>query len=181
MSNRKIGVFLLGGAVGAVIALLVAPRSGVETRAIVSDRLSSAWNGAQDFGAQTGAQAQQVCRNVASRSQDFAHSAAAFGQEVAQEAASRGQDFVHSAVAGVRKAAGSVKAATQSVNGDELRDKIEAARQRIATQVVRNANETGADSDDAIDVAAEPVADEDKDSAFPSAKKENEADEWPWA
>lgn len=150
MSKGNIGAFLLGGAVGAIIALLVAPRSGTETRVLVGERLNSAWSGAQDFGAQTGAQAQQVYQNVASR-----------GQKFAQTAASCGQSLMQNAVAGVQKAADSVKTVAQPVDSDELRDKIEAARQRIASQVMRNATESRAAVDDEIDVVAEPVSSED--------------------
>ncbi len=39
MAN-KFGVFIIGGVVGAVAALLAAPRTGVETRAMVADRKS---------------------------------------------------------------------------------------------------------------------------------------------
>lgn len=37
MAN-KFGMFLIGGVVGAVAALLAAPRSGAETRAMVADK-----------------------------------------------------------------------------------------------------------------------------------------------
>ena len=37
MAN-KFGMFLIGGVVGAVAALLAAPRPGVETRAMVADK-----------------------------------------------------------------------------------------------------------------------------------------------
>ncbi len=157
MGKGKLGAFLLGGAIGAVVALLVAPRTGVETRAIVGERVNSAWTGARDFGTHTGAQAQQVYQNVAARGQEFAQVAASRGQEFAQAAASRGQDFVHNAAAGVQKAVHNVRTAAQPINNDELRDKIEAARQRIASQVMRNAAESNAVVDSVINVAAEPV------------------------
>lgn len=172
----NIGAFLIGASAGAIIALLCAPRSGVETRAVVADRLNTAWNGAQDFGAKAGAQTQQVYQNVTARSQEFAQSAAARGQEFAQNVASRGQEFAQNAVsrgqefaqtaasrgqefaqgaaARVQQAAGSVRAAGASLNNDELREKIDAARQRIASQVVRNAEESHDAVADTIDVEA---------------------------
>lgn len=190
MSN-KFGVFLLGGAVGAVVALLCAPRTGVETRAIVADRLNTAWNGAQDFGMQAGAQTQQVYQNVtargqefaqtavargqefaqtaAARGQEFAQTAAARGQEFAQTAVSRGQEFAQTATERVQQAAGNVKAASSQIGGDELREKIEAARQRIASQVVKNAEESRDAVSDTIDVSADvadaPTADTDEPKA----------------
>lgn len=163
--NDKFGAFLLGGAVGAIVALLCAPRTGVETRAAVADRLNTAWNGAQDFGEKAGAQTQQVYQNVTARgqefaqtaaanAQEFAQTAAARGQEFAQAATERGQEFAQAAAARVQQAAGNMKAASASLNSDELREKIEAARQRIASQVVRNAEESHDAVVDTIDVDA---------------------------
>ena len=155
MAKGRIGAFLLGAAVGAVATLFVAPRSGAETRSIVSERVGAAWNGAQDLGAQTGVQAQQVYQNVATRGQDFAQSAAA-----------RGQNFVQNAVASVQKAAGSVRTtARQAIDSDELREKIEAARQRIASQVVSNAASSSSAVDATIEVEAEGVAEAPVESA----------------
>lgn len=194
----KLGVFLIGGAIGATIALLCAPRTGVETRAVVADRLNTAWNGAQDFGANAAAQTQQVYQNVSARgqefaqnagarvqdftqvagarvqdfaqtastrgqefaqtagarAQEFAQTAATRGQEFAQTVGARGQEFAQGAAARVQQAAGNVKAAGASLNGDELREKIEAARQRIASQVVKNAEESHETVADTIDVDA---------------------------
>ena len=44
--------FVLGGAIGAVGALLLAPRSGEETRNMVADQASNAMNNAQELGEQ---------------------------------------------------------------------------------------------------------------------------------
>ena len=46
--GNKFGAFLAGGLAGAVVALLYAPRSGQETRAMVTDKMSAAWGEAQD-------------------------------------------------------------------------------------------------------------------------------------
>ena len=93
MSN-KLGIFLAGGAVGAVAALLCAPRTG---------------------------------------------------QEVAGQAAAR-----------VREVASNLKPSFTQDN-DELRDKIEAARQRIASQVAKNAEETGQVAEEVVEAVAEAV------------------------
>lgn len=39
---------LVGGAIGAVVGLLVAPRSGVETREMISEELSTKYDDAKD-------------------------------------------------------------------------------------------------------------------------------------
>ena len=46
MAN-KFGMFLIGGVVGAVAALLAAPRPGVETRAMVADKANEFVGNAQ--------------------------------------------------------------------------------------------------------------------------------------
>ena len=43
MAN-KFGVFVFGGLVGAIAALLCAPRSGEETRAMAADSMSVVWD-----------------------------------------------------------------------------------------------------------------------------------------
>ena len=121
MGNKGIGAFIAGGLIGAGIALLYAPRTGAETRAMVADRANVAWGNAQDFGVR----AQQR------------------GQEIYEDAAARGQEFYQGAAARVQEAAEAVRPVVTEKN-DELREKIEAARQRIASQVARNAEEATA-------------------------------------
>ena len=58
--GNKVGTFLIGGLVGAAVALLYAPRSGYETRAMVTDKMNAAWGEAQELGAQASDKAQQV-------------------------------------------------------------------------------------------------------------------------
>ena len=47
--GQQIWSFLAGGLAGAVVALLYAPRSGQETRAMVTDKMSAAWGEAQEL------------------------------------------------------------------------------------------------------------------------------------
>ena len=58
--GNKFGAFLAGGLAGAVVALLYAPRSGQETRAMVTDKMSAAWGEAQELGSQAGANMQHA-------------------------------------------------------------------------------------------------------------------------
>ena len=138
MSNNKLGIFLAGGLTGAAIALLCAPRSGRESRAMVSAKLNEAWGEAQDLGAQGAAGVQQAYQSAVTRGQDVVQNVASKGQEVYGAASSRVQEVVGSAPAGV--------------HNDELREKIEAARQRIAAQVAENAERSQAADDGAIPV-----------------------------
>ena len=63
--GNKLGVFLAGGLVGAVAALLCAPRTGSETRNMVAEKANAVWGEAQELGAQTASTAQQVVEDVA--------------------------------------------------------------------------------------------------------------------
>lgn len=195
--GKKFGAFLAGGLAGAALALLYAPRSGRETRSLVTEKVGAAWGEAQDFGLQAAEGAQQVYQEVSSKGQEFAQTATAKGQEfvqnatskgqevaqdaavkgrevaqdaavktsalaqdavvkgreVAQGAAAKGQEIYGAAAARVQNAAEQVKPAFSDHN-DELREKIEAARQRIAAQVMKNAEESRDAAADKID--AEP-------------------------
>ena len=127
--GNKFGAFLAGGLAGAVVALLYAPRSGQETRAMVTDKMSAAWGEAQELGSQAGANMQHAYQDAASK-----------GQEVVQDVAAKGQELYGQATQRVQEAADNIKPAFSQKN-DELRDKIEAARQRIASQVAKNAEQ----------------------------------------
>ena len=126
--GNKLGVFLAGGLVGAVAALLCAPRTGSETRNMVAEKANAVWGEAQELGAQTASTAQQVVEAVASK-----------GQEIYGAAASR-----------VQEAKSGVKPAPDGT--DDLREKIEAARARIAAQVAKNAEESAAAASEEIPV-----------------------------
>ena len=127
--GNKLGAFLAGGLAGAVVALLCAPRSGQETRAMVTDKMNAVWGEAQELGAQAGSNVQQAY-----------HEATAKGQEVVHDVAAKGQELYGQATQRVQDAADTIKPAFSQKN-DELREKIEAARQRIAAQVAKNAEQ----------------------------------------
>jgi gas vesicle protein len=116
MSKRGIGAFLFGGLLGAGIALLYAPRSGKETREAVSVKVNDVWGQAQEMGASATTNVSQFAHDVGKKSQEFYGSAASKFQETTSN----------------------VKPVFAE-KSDELRDKIEAARQRISSQVVKNA------------------------------------------
>ena len=139
--GNKFGAFLAGGLAGAVVALLYAPRSGQETRAMVTDKMSAAWGEAQELGSQAGANMQHAYQDAASK-----------GQEVVQDVAAKGQELYGQATQRVQEAADNIKPAFSQKN-DELRDKIEAARQRIASQVAKNAEQAHDAVSDTIPVA----------------------------
>ena len=144
MSN-KLGIFLAGGVAGAAVALLCAPRTGQEARTLVAEKVNAAWGQAQNIGADAGSNAQHAYQNVAARGQEVVSNVQARGQEVAGQAAAR-----------VQEVAAKVKPSFTQDN-DELREKIEAARQRSANQVAKNAEESGEAAEAPVEVAAEAV------------------------
>lgn len=129
MGNKGIGAFVLGGVVGAAIALLYAPRTGAETRAMVADRANAAWGDARDFGARAQVRGQEIYENAQARTQAVREGAAARVQEAAE----------------------TIKPVFTEKN-DELREKIEAARQRIAAQAAKNAEQPPAPTPSVVEV-----------------------------
>ena len=133
----KISSFITGAAVGVAAALLLAPRTGEEMRAFVTEKANAFAGEAKDFGAGMPGSAQEAIKSV-------------FGKGSSTgDASSKGQNFSKSA-------AGKASAPADS---DELREKIEAARKRIAAQVMENAeqNQTVATEAEAP-AAKEPAA-----------------------
>ena len=133
----KIGSFITGAAIGALAALLLAPQAGEKTRALVAEKANAVAGEAKDFGAGLPASAQDAFKS----------------------AQQKGQDIVADAQARVKEVTGQ----PAEVDSDDLREKIEAARQRIAAQVMENAEqskavEVAAEAAEAVEEAAEAVA-----------------------
>ena len=101
--GNKLGAFLAGGLAGAVIALLYAPRSGQETRAMVTDKMNNAWGEAQELGAQASANAQHMYQEATAKGQDFAQNVAEKGQQFASAAQSKGQELYGAAASRVQE------------------------------------------------------------------------------
>ena len=120
----RISSFVTGAALGVIAALLLAPQTGEQTRALVAEKANAVTGEAKDFGAGFPASAQDAIKS-------------------AQEKA-----------ASLTKGAASAAPAA-SVADDELREKIEAARQRIAAQVAANAEATKAAAEEVQEAVAE--------------------------
>ena len=123
----KISSFITGAALGAVAALLFAPKSGEQTRAFVTEKANAVVGEAKDFGA-----------GVPDSLMD-----------VVKTAQTKGQEIASGATAKIKGAADQVSAPAPAQPDDDLRQKIEAARQRIAAQVMENA-----EASKAVEVAA---------------------------
>ena len=147
----KMSSFVLGGLLGAGVALLVAPRSGAETRAMVGEMANGLASGIQDLTAtEAGAAVQQAWDAAAAAGEE----AYAKGRAYVTEAYTKVADVASGAYTKVADVASNVVSAAASsravesapfaANDDELRAKMEAARKRIAEQIAKNAEEAKA-------------------------------------
>ena len=133
----KFGCFINGLAIGAIgggiAALMLTPKNGEENRKLVADYASNVMNTGKDFG-------------------DQAYSVFQGGIKSATEI---GGGFVDSV-----KSAADVAGSQVSDKNDELRAKIEAARDRIAEQVKKS---TDAQEDVEVKTEWNPSSSEDDD------------------
>ena len=122
----KFATFLIGGAVGAVAGLLLSPRSGAENRALLSE-VANEKCGTVSCPPQLQEKAGRFVEAAASTSTKVINTVVDNGAEARKAVAERAQKFAPAPVQAF------------DTNGDELRQKIDAARERIATQVAKNA------------------------------------------
>ena len=120
----RISSFVTGAALGVIAALLLAPQTGEQTRALVAAKANAVTGEAKDFGAGFPASAQDAIKSAQEKAASFTKGAAP-------------------------------AAPAASVADDELREKIEAARQRIAAQVAANAEATKAAAEEVQEAVAE--------------------------
>lgn len=121
---------IFGALIGAGAALLYAPNTGQRNRELVAEKLSGAFD-----------QVQQLIKDP--------DAAAKGATEFVQGAAEKGQEFVQEAVESVKPIA--------TGKNDELREKIEAARQRIAEQIAKNAESLEAKKEEAEEVVDDVI------------------------
>ena len=130
--------FLVGGAIGAGAALALTPKTGEETRAFVAEKANAVVGEAKDFGAGFPDSAIDAYKSIRSQ-----------GASMLQDAQGKTGELAAGATAAVKSAP-----KANDAEADELRAKIEAARQRIAAQVMENAEQSKA-----VDIAAEAKQD----------------------
>lgn len=91
--------FIVGGLTGAVVALLFAPQSGEETRALIKDKSIELRDKAQHTAEEALAHAEAAAADARARAEELAKVARARAEELAAEVRERGK----SAVEAVRK------------------------------------------------------------------------------
>lgn len=144
---------------GGAIALLYAPRTGKESRELVCEKVNAVWGEAKDWTSSAPAGVHDAFQTAVSRGDSLLHDMSEKGQKFAETAREKGQQFADNArergaqfaETAREKGQQAYSAVTSRVTGapaslddanDELREKIEAARQRISDQVIRNAEES---------------------------------------
>ena len=148
----KITSFLVGALAGATVALAFAPNNGEQNRALVMEKANAFASEAKDFGA-----------GFPGSAQDMLNSAVEQGSSLLKGA----QDKTNGLVGDGKVAVGK----SSDADADELREKIEAARQRIAAQVMENAEKAKANASETVEAAAEAV----EEAAEEAADKADEA------
>lgn len=115
MSDRdEFGAFLVGfvvgGLTGAVVALLFAPQTGEETRALIKDKSIELRDRAQVTAEEAYARAEQAAKDARARAEELAHEARIRAEEFTNEARTRAGNIANevrergkSAIEAVRK------------------------------------------------------------------------------
>ena len=145
----KFATFVIGGLVGATAALMLSPRTGVENRKVVVDKFNESCPIAGDVQGKAGM---------------LVDSVAATSTKVINTVVDKGQDLYNNATRSQAVTVASPEVFSEK--NDELRQKIDAARERIVTQVAKNAE---AVHDAAVDKA--PVVVDAATSATDAAKE----------
>jgi gas vesicle protein len=83
--------FILGSLIGATVALLAAPQSGEETRAMIRDRASDMRDQAMDMADQTKNKAQQMASDIKDQASDTVQKV----KNKASDAMNRGSSVVN--------------------------------------------------------------------------------------
>lgn len=97
--------FIVGGLTGAVVALLFAPQSGEETRALIKDKSIELRDKAKLTAEETLARAEQAAEEARIRAEEFAKEARARAEELASEVRERGKGAIEAARGKVGKKA----------------------------------------------------------------------------
>jgi gas vesicle protein len=102
--------FVVGGLTGAVVALLFAPQSGEETRALIKDKSIELRDKAQVTAEEALARAEKVAADARARAEELTKEARTRAEELGREVRERGKSAVE-AVRKPKKTEGEVPAA----------------------------------------------------------------------
>ncbi len=89
--------FIVGGLAGAVAALLLAPQSGEETRAVIKERSIELRDRATAEAEDAWKRAEETAKEARSRADELAKQAIAQGEEITLKAREKGKEFAETA------------------------------------------------------------------------------------
>lgn len=95
--------FIVGGLTGAVVALLFAPQSGEETRALIKDKSIELRDRAQQTAEEALARAEATAAEARARADELARQLKERGHEVYEDVRERGKSAVESARSKITK------------------------------------------------------------------------------
>jgi gas vesicle protein len=113
--------FIVGGLTGAVAALLFAPQSGEETRAVIKERSIELRDKATAEAEEAWKHAEEAAIEARQKAEELTRQAMAQGEEITLMARKRGEELVETTKESVKKVANRVKKAdSDSPNSVEL-------------------------------------------------------------
>jgi gas vesicle protein len=112
--------FIVGGLAGAVTALLLAPQSGEETRAVIKERsielrdravaeAEEALKRAEDAAKEARERAEQLAHEAYEKVDELAHQAIEKGEEITLKAQEKGKELAESAKKAVKSSKSGVE------------------------------------------------------------------------
>ena len=101
--------FIVGGLTGAVAALLLAPQSGEETRAVIKERSIELRDKATAEAEEAWKRAEEAAVEARQKAEELSRQALAQGEEITLMARKRGEELVETTVESVKKATGRSK------------------------------------------------------------------------
>ena len=101
--------FIVGGLTGAVAALLFAPQSGEETRAVIKERSIELRDKAAADAEDAWKRAEAAAIDARHKAEELSRQAMAQSEEITLKARKRGEEFVESTRETVKKATGRIK------------------------------------------------------------------------
>jgi gas vesicle protein len=96
--------FIIGGLSGAVVALLFAPQTGEETRALIKDKSIELRDRAQQTAEEALARAEATAQEARARADELARQLKERGQEVYSDVRDRGKNAVEAGKSAVEAA-----------------------------------------------------------------------------
>ena len=138
--GKGIKGLIFGGAVGAAIGILYAPRAGKKTREILAKRTDALWGEeAQKQGTILGEVAKTTKTAVEAGQNIFNEAQKGKFGDITREATERGQQIFNDTTKLVNEFTEENVRPVFAEKNDELRKKIDTARAKIASQVSQNA------------------------------------------